>query len=169
MAADTSITVKPEVMLIEDVLQDVAMGRLRVPRFQRPFVWRPEQMVELFDSIERSFPIGSLLVWETDEDLATTDEIGGIRVPRPDAGSVAYVLDGHQRLSTLYGVLRRPNEPEGTSVSDEWVWHVYRELGASEPRSNLYVHWKYNRPPPATYLPMRAALELWTFSPMHVV
>ena len=54
MSQPTSdISVKPEIELLEDLLSEVANGRLRVPRFQRPFVWRPEQMLDLFDSIER--------------------------------------------------------------------------------------------------------------------
>lgn len=164
MVSETSIVVKPEVMLVDDVLDDVAAGRLRVPRFQRPFVWRPEQMVDLFDSIERGFPIGSLLVWETDEVLATTDTVGGLPIPSPTSSSgVAYVLDGHQRLSTLYGVLRRPSELPDVSENAEWIWRVYRELGSSDPRSNLFTHWRYSRSVPSHLLPMRSVLRTMDF------
>src|SRR6266498_2515246 len=153
LAFDRGITVKPEVMLIEDVLGEVASGRLRVPRFQRPFVWRPEQMADLFDSIDRGFPIGSLLVWETDEELASLDTVGGLPVPTRRDGNLAYVLDGHQRLSTLFGTLRRPaDSPRGAQQAD-WIWWVYRELGAKD-RPNPFVHWKYDRRPPRYLSPM---------------
>src|SRR5947207_11475866 len=98
-----AITVTPQIMLLEQVLTELANGRLRVPRFQRPFVWRPEQMLTLFDSIERGYPIGSLLVWDTDLDLPTLDRVADIDVPRPAGGGHSYLLDGHQRFSTLFG------------------------------------------------------------------
>jgi len=46
----TSITVKPEVTFLEDLFKEIASGKLRIPRFQRPFVWKPDDMLSLFDS-----------------------------------------------------------------------------------------------------------------------
>ncbi len=55
-------SVKPEVVFVEELLADIRNGQLRIPRFQRPFVWEPRRMRNLFDSIYKSYPIGSLLI-----------------------------------------------------------------------------------------------------------
>jgi hypothetical protein len=161
--------VKPEVQLLGDVLSSIAQGTLRIPRFQRPFVWRPDQMLELFDSLERGYPVGSLLVWETNLSLPSLDRVGDIVVPAAQPGlPTAFVLDGHQRLSTLFGTLARAGDaaPDGDG---EWIWRIYRELGvrpgkdADRYRRNLYRHWKKSAHPPADLLPMRAVLRTLDF------
>jgi hypothetical protein len=161
------ITVVPQVMLLEQVLADIAEGRLRVPRFQRPFVWRPDQMRDLFDSIERGYPIGSLLVWQPDEAIPSLDQIAGIAIPAPPGrGTVSYLLDGHQRMSTLFGSLwRRPQRIDGADPL-EWKWRIYRVLGRTEPERDRFQHWRRagdSTNPPATYLPMGAVLRTMDF------
>lgn len=152
--------VKPEVLLLEQLLDEVRHGRLRVPRFQRPYVWRPDQMLDLYDSIERGYPIGSILVWETGLRLPSLDQVAGIDIPPAPDGPVAYLLDGHQRLSTLFGTLVRRPESPGTGRDRRW-W-VYRVLGAADPRDLRFQHWGRNAPP-ANLLPMQAVLRTMDF------
>jgi hypothetical protein len=156
------ITVKPEVVFIEQLLNDIAAGTLRVPKFQRPFVWRPEQMVELFDSIERGYPIGSLLIWETDLHVTSLDEISDQKIPRTPRTSTTYVLDGHQRLSTLFGTLMPRSSVAEPTQQREWMWNIYRVLGDTSERSR-FTHWKKTTKPPPWYLPMRAMLRTMDF------
>lgn len=161
--ASDDISVKPEVTLLGDLLAEVAAGRLRIPRFQRPFVWRPEQMLSLFDSIERGYPIGSLLVWDTTEDIPSLDSIAEIPVPEPGGWQpVSYVLDGHQRLSTLFGALMRPKSQIDRDDAD-WRWHIYRDLGLDEPKANKFRHWRYDQQPPIDLLPTRSILRTMDF------
>lgn len=161
-ATQGEIGVRPDVNLLETFLNSVRDGHLRVPKFQRPFVWRPDQMIDLFDSIERGYPIGSMLLWETQSPLESLNEVGGLQLPDPPNGrTVTYVLDGHQRLSTLYGCLYRPDYVE-LSAENEWIWRVYRVLGA-DPQSARYAHWKAAGPPPANYLPVRSVLKTLDF------
>ncbi|RCG31381.1 DUF262 domain-containing protein [Sphaerisporangium album] len=163
-AEDYDIDVKPEIMLMEQVLAPLADGELRIPKFQRPFVWRPEQILDLFDSIERGYPIGSLLFWETSEPLASLDRIGDLPVPPPREGrSVAYVLDGHQRLSALFATLRRPADARRSTAQSDWMWWPYRILGEAGDGVNRYRHWKRPEAPPANYLPLRSVLRTIDF------
>jgi uncharacterized protein DUF262 len=163
-AEDYEIDVRPEVVLMEQVLAPLTSGELRVPRFQRPFVWRPEQILALFDSIERGYPIGSLLFWQTSEHFESLDEIGKIPVPKHSRGrQTAYVLDGHQRLSALFGTLRRPAIQDPSTAQDDWMWRPYRVLGESGENSNRYRHWKQAGPPPLNYLPLRSVLRTIDF------
>lgn len=156
------IFAKPEVMLLEDVLDEIAAGGIRIPKFQRPFVWRPRQMLELFDSIERGYPIGSVLLWQTDEPVEHLAEIGGLSVPSsPENVTATYVLDGHQRLSTLYGTLRRQTEHE--SPGRDWTWDIRRDLSDNDQRSNRFVHWKSDGTPPPWLLPMGSVLRTMDF------
>ncbi|KJE24604.1 Protein of unknown function DUF262 [Frankia torreyi] len=167
----TEMIVKPEVQLLGDILGAIAQGTLRIPRFQRPYVWRPDQMLELFDSLERGYPVGSLLVWETNLPLPSLDRVGDIAVPGPPQGTpTAFVLDGHQRLSTLFGTLMRSVDQAVPDGQSDWIWRVFRELGDRPSREsgdrssrNRYRHWKQVGMPPAQLLPMRSVLRTLDF------
>jgi hypothetical protein len=165
MAVFNEMAVKPEVVLLEDLLREVLAGSLRIPRFQRPFVWRPEQMLDLFDSIERGYPIGSLLVWDTDESIPSLDFIAGLALPEPPPGRiVSYVLDGHQRLSTLFGALMRPVDAPRSPSQSDWMWWIYRALiSRDSPDGVKFRHWKQDRRVPSNYLPVRSTLRTMDF------
>jgi hypothetical protein len=161
---DGEITVNPQIMLLEQVLGEIAAGRLRVPRFQRPFVWRPDQMLNLFDSIERGYPIGSLLVWETNLRIPSLDRVADIPIPPPPQdGPAAYLLDGHQRLSTLFGNLLKRPQVASPDVQKEWMWQIFRVLRNREEKVERFRHWKKEEPPPPNYLPMRSVLRTMDF------
>ncbi len=162
MAEPTDQTVvRPEVMMLEGLLDEIAAGRLRVPRFQRPFVWGPEQMLELFDSIERGYPIGSILVWETTADVPSLEVLAGIPIPAPPSGgTVSYLLDGHQRLSTLFGALGNQEPAPGAYRGD---WEIYRRLGESDHKGIRFQHWHRGGEPPGGLLPLTSVLRTMDF------
>lgn len=54
---------KPTAERVEQLAQRVLMGDIVLPEFQRPFVWKRRQIIELVDSIYRNYPIGSMLLW----------------------------------------------------------------------------------------------------------
>ncbi|MFK0730269.1 MAG: DUF262 domain-containing protein [Gloeotrichia echinulata GP01] len=102
------ISVKPDTIYLEDLLKDIANGEYKIPIFQREFVWNSSQMLKLFDSILKGYPIGSLLFWKT-KGYKTKDQIGPYTIKKQNS-DVGYVLDGFQRISTLFGVLMNPEE-----------------------------------------------------------
>ena len=85
-------------------------GELSLPNIQRYFVWDEDQMVKLFDSIMRQYPLPSLLIWKTKEPLRHREFIQHYIEPidvrclyRPTSNEKKrLVLDGQQRLQTLY-------------------------------------------------------------------
>lgn len=90
---------------IASLLSDVDRGNIKIPVFQREYVWTDEQIMSLLDSIYRGYPVGSLLLWSTKESLKSERNVGGFKLPdTPEDYPVQYVLDGQQRLTTLYGV-----------------------------------------------------------------
>ena len=90
---------------LASLLADVARGNIKIPVFQREYVWLDEQIMSLLDSIYRGYPVGSLLLWSTKIPLVHERNVGGFVLPvAPEDYPVNYVLDGQQRLTTLYGV-----------------------------------------------------------------
>lgn len=89
-----------------DVLfTDIDTGRTKVPMFQRDFVWTKEQTAKLIDSIIKGFPIGTFILWKTKEELRVMRNIGNVALPDPPKGdAIQYVLDGQQRITSLYAV-----------------------------------------------------------------
>jgi len=97
---------KPEILRIEELVLKVKTGDIKLPKFQRPFVWKKEDVLALLDSIYKSYPIGSILLWFTKEKLASERRIGDLEInERPEEYPTNYLLDGQQRLSTLCGAL----------------------------------------------------------------
>ena len=122
--------VVPEVVFLGKLVERIAAGKIRVPRFQRAFVWRQADLYALLDSILRGFPIGSILVWDTEENMESTRRIGPMEIsPRPD-GMIGYLLDGQQRVSTLVGTLRLTDGMNATV--DQVDWRVYCNLDTRE-------------------------------------
>src|SRR4051812_2956193 len=109
----------PVLPRLETILAEVKSGDLIIPEFQRPFVWNDERRLNLLDSIVEGMPIGSLLVWRTNRrDLRTYERVGGVRLDGPRKGDekLNYLIDGHQRISTLFGALysgdREPSDSD---------------------------------------------------------
>jgi hypothetical protein len=142
-------TVKPEVIFVEELLDEILAGALRVPGFQRPFVWQPEQMRQLFDSIAKGYPIGSLLLWETERSLGSRDKIGPFTIPPAPARPVGYILDGHQRLTTLLAALCLPSSQPLSAHQADWQWWLWYDLAKQE-----FVHVTNGKPGPSL-LPLR--------------
>ena len=93
-------------MKITDILSHIDAGSMSLPRFQRGFVWGREQVRALFASLYRGHPIGSLLIWVT---ASETAEYRGDHRLAP--GIVKLLLDGQQRITTLYSVARGVTPP----------------------------------------------------------
>lgn len=123
-----SYAAEPQIQQLSQLLRDLAAGHLQVPRFQRPPVWTAAQRLELLRSVAQGLPIGSILVWRTVRtDLQTVPAMGPHLLPSPPPGNPvrSYVLDGLQRLSTLFGALF---PRDGRSKDDGSDWDIYYRL-----------------------------------------
>ncbi|MDI1366456.1 MAG: DUF262 domain-containing protein [bacterium] len=125
----------PTVVFMTAVLDDIANGKLLIPRFQRPLVWKWEQRRDLLSSIYEGLPVGALLLWISDGDpIGVYESLGPHALPPAMKGSEnRYLMDGVQRVSTLYGALRANKSWEeydtvaGAAVQD---FIVYADLDA---------------------------------------
>ena len=79
----------------------IANKDLVLPEFQREFTWRKDQSRDLIDSLLKGYPTGSLLFWKTSEDIA----LKNMKDYNPQ-GMLEILLDGQQRLTVLYMLLR---------------------------------------------------------------
>lgn len=94
-------------LTIREILDTVIRGQIRIPAFQRGFVWEPDRVAYLMDSIYKGFPFGSLLFWRTREQLKSENKLGPFDLPRPaEDYPVDYVLDGQQRVTSIFGVFQ---------------------------------------------------------------
>lgn len=89
---------------IAEVVALAETGHLRVPSFQRSFVWGGADVRDLFDSLYRGFPVGTLLLWER-EGRAGEVAFGPLRLEVPERTDAYWVVDGQQRVTSLVGAL----------------------------------------------------------------
>jgi hypothetical protein len=90
-------------MNITTILDQIDMGSMALPEFQRGYVWNRDQVRGLMSSLYRKHPIGSLLVWETKTEQAVEHQRGDGKL---SAGTVKLLLDGQQRITSFYGIVR---------------------------------------------------------------
>ncbi len=86
-------------MSVSTLLERVGSRDIRLPEIQRDYVWKSSQIAWLLDSLYRGYPSGTLLLWESDEEVAeknVSSAVAGVSVTRPQ-----YLLDGQQRLTWL--------------------------------------------------------------------
>ena len=106
-----------DVQLISALIAGIEKGEIKVPKFQRAFVWKDDQALDLLDSIANNYPVGSLLLWRTHEKLLAERNIGEFDLPATDdMDPTDYVQDGQQRLTVIYSCLGAKETHGGFSV-----------------------------------------------------
>jgi hypothetical protein len=97
---------QPSVDRIDDLAKRILTGDIFLPKFQREFVWERQQVLDLLDSVARNYPIGSILLWQSKQELRSESRIADLEIalPKPEY-PVNYLLDGQQRLSSICGAL----------------------------------------------------------------
>ncbi len=93
-------------MKVSNILDKIDGGSMALPQFQRGYVWNRNQVRGVMQSLYRGWPIGGLLAWITSAD--TAESRGDKNLP---PGSVTLLLDGQQRVTTLYGIIRGTPPP----------------------------------------------------------
>lgn len=100
------ITIKPDTYQYPDLIAKIEQGLVKIPAFQRDFVWPMDRTLFLLDSICRRYPIGTFLFWQSSDFINALRNIGNLELlDPPDGYPVQYVLDGQQRITSLYAAL----------------------------------------------------------------
>ena len=81
----------PGNMLYNNLIANIEQGQIKIPQFQRKFVWSIEETAGLIDSILKGYPIGTFIIWETNDRLRSIRNIGNFQFPdTPDGNTVQY-------------------------------------------------------------------------------
>ncbi len=115
-----------EMQNLDYILNQIDNGVLALPRFQRGYVWRRSDVSELMLSLYKGYPVGHFLVWDTH---ATGEMIRGDN--QQAAGMQRLLLDGQQRVTSLYGIIRgeKPKFSDGDEKAFKDLWfNVEEEL-----------------------------------------
>jgi len=113
----------PHTKKYEALFVEIDTGQIKLPMFQREFVWEKEQTAKLIDSILKGFPIGTFIFWKTREELRSYKEVGNHKLPEtPDGDYVQYILDGQQRITSLYAIRK------GIRITKDGVEIDYKDI-----------------------------------------
>ncbi|GAB3595826.1 GmrSD restriction endonuclease domain-containing protein [Microbacterium tumbae] len=93
---------------VEQLVSGVQQGSISLPDLQRPFVWPTTKVRDLFDSMYRGYPVGTLMFWDVAEQDATRAISG-----RAKLSAAHQIVDGQQRLTSLYAAMK------GLKVQDD--------------------------------------------------
>jgi len=99
--ANDQILFDPKQYTLRKILLEIEDGELGLPDLQRPFKWSSVKVRELFDSMYKGFPIGTLLLWKNDETIKSRH----IGTSKKQNDPETTILDGQQRLTSLYSVM----------------------------------------------------------------
>lgn len=134
---------QPTIERLPNLLAELKAGHIRIPPFQREFVWTGEQRLHLLDSVRKGLPIGSLLAWRTTRLLPCEERLGRYQLSLPVGGGapVQYLLDGRQRMTALFSALagglwtrNEGHKPEGEEENspDGSPWAIWCDLDEGE-------------------------------------
>lgn len=110
-------------MKVIDILSSIDVGGIALPEFQRGYVWNRDQVRSLMHSLYRRYPVGSLLVWVTRAESEQSRGDGPL-----STGAVRLLLDGQQRVTTLYGIIRG-KPPQFFEGTEQAFKNLYFHLG----------------------------------------
>ena len=114
-------------MKIRQILDKIDDNQLFVPAFQREYVWKREDAKRLISSLIKDYPTGTMLTWETN----TPPELKGTYKYESNKGTVKIILDGQQRITTLYLLMKGEIPP----------YYTIQDIGEKEKDvRNLYVN-----------------------------
>lgn len=116
---------EPQSVTFSSLFAEIQDGTIKIPQFQRDFVWSKAKVAKLLDSIVKGYPIGTFILWKTNERLRSIRNLGGVSLPEaPKGDAVKYVLDGQQRLTSLFVALKGltiEREEQEEDFSQFWV------------------------------------------------
>jgi len=145
-----------EQLTIRRLIERINHGDIRIPKFQRDYVWEADQVAFLLDSIYKGFPIGTVILWKTDNRLASEKKLGSFVLPEPQKEyPVNYVLDGQQRITSLFSVFQTDLKPEDNDFPD-----VFFDMAAEENvQESLFVSLATGEVDPARHFPVKTLFD----------
>lgn len=148
----TQTTVVPTVEYLTDILDQVTSGILSVPKFHRSFIWKADDMLALLESIYLGYPVGSFIFWKTDKIYDSDVHIKKNMTKKILDSSQIYILDGYQRLFTLYNTLILNPENKNNT------YNIFFDL-----KMKKIIHAEKKQDTPIHYFPIKSLLKTTNF------
>jgi hypothetical protein len=153
----------PTVTRLQTIIESIREGKLLFPNFQRDFIWHDEKRRRLLDSLLKGLPIGSLLIWRTNRVLICKENLGPFPLsPLSKEPPYSYVLDGLQRLTTLYTALCGDDLPQEEITKRRWPIYYDLEQDLEEGDETRFKLELRGREPPVTWLPLSVVFNAKT-------
>lgn len=148
---------KPDSKKYTDLISEIQKGQIKVPKFQRNFVWSLDKTAKLLDSILKWYPIGTFILRETNERLNDIKNIGNLELPPiPDDIKVQYVLDWQQRITSLYAAFL------GAKIKKDWEKKITNY-------ADIYVDLDWDVENNDDQIVISEKPEEWTFITLHEI
>jgi uncharacterized protein with ParB-like and HNH nuclease domain len=114
------------------LITNIESGGIKIPQFQRDFVWPLHRSATLLDSVIKGYPVGTFIFWATRDRLRSIRNLGDIALPAArDGETVSFVLDGQQRLTSLFAALKGLEIIRPSGQIENFA-NIYVDLDASE-------------------------------------
>lgn len=129
---------------LKSLLDDAGSGEIQLPDFQRGWVWDDDRIKGLLASISRGFPVGAILTLEAGGEIRLKSRLIEGAEGAPENSASSFLLDGQQRLTSLYQALRHPGPVETHNNRGRRIrrWYYLDMLAALNPdvdRENAIV------------------------------
>ncbi|MCH8062131.1 MAG: DUF262 domain-containing protein [Chloroflexi bacterium] len=147
---------QPMAQPFSTLMHQIETGAVKIPQFQRNFVWNRHQSAKLLDSLLKGYPIGTFIVWRTKEELRSIRNLGNVELPpTPKGDYIHYVLDGQQRMTSLFATVKGLEMERDNRVDD--FSQVCIDLDADEDRDRVITD--VTGKEPQTYISVRDLLS----------
>lgn len=148
-----------EPIQISRLIQRIQRGEVRIPGFQRSFVWEPQQAALLMDSIYKGYPFGTILLWRTNTMLKTEKEVGGFKLPDPEKDyPIDYVLDGQQRITSIFATFQT-DITDGSDDPEVWLPIYYDFMAKADAQDSQFVALKPEQVDSNRHFPLKTFLD----------
>lgn len=123
---------------IRKIIEKTLSGEIRIPSFQRGFVWEPEKVAFFIDSLYKGYPIGSLLFWRTNIRLENERQLGNYSLPEPTKGyirelqAVSRNINQIAKRANATGTVYRQDIEDIKKAVDE-IWRLQRRTLLNQP------------------------------------
>lgn len=145
---------------ISEIVRDVLAGQIRIPAFQRGFIWEPERVAQLMDSIYKKYPFGVLLFWRAKDKLKSERKLGPFKLPDPKEDyPLDYVLDGQQRITSIFATFQTALLLPQDDPTWNWKDIYFDVVAAENPQDAQFFALSESEVDPKRHFPLKVLFD----------
>ena len=127
---------------VDTLMSYIETGQIGLPRLQRAFIWRNSKVRDLFDSMYRGYPVGNLMLWKENVNAANRTIDNDTNNQNPSL----LILDGQQRLTSLYAVMkgkpviREDSSLDNIKIAFNPLTETFKVADASTDKNRFFIN-----------------------------